>query len=221
MNNILQLDNICKTYNQAGTDLVILNEASLELKAGEIVALIGPSGSGKSTLLQIAGLLDQPSSGEILVSNIPCSKLNDNERTLIRREHIGFIYQFHYLLQEFSVLENVMIPQAISGKTNAQAAKDLLQKLGLDHRLNFLPSEISGGEQQRVAIARALIRKPKLLLADEPTGNLDQHTAEQVTDILIAAVKEYNLSALIVTHNLELAARMDRVVRLEDGAVKG
>ena len=189
-------------------------------KSGEIVALIGPSGSGKSTLLQIAGLLETPSSGEIYLNRQNCSKLGDGLRTLLRRDFLGFVYQYHNLLPDFSAEENVMLPQLIAGR-KAKAAREraawLLERLNLGSRLKHRPAEMSGGEQQRVAIARALANAPKLLLADEPTGNLDPKTSDVVFAELLNIVKETGLSALIATHNMELASAMDRKVRLEDG----
>jgi lipoprotein-releasing system ATP-binding protein len=218
--NILQLKNICRNFNQGSEVLKVLKDVNLEIKQKEVVALIGPSGSGKSTLLQIAGLLDRPSSGEIILNGEPCSSATDAERTALRRDYLGFVYQYHNLLPDFSALENVIMPQIISG-ANYKEAKDkamwLLQRLGLNERENHRPAELSGGEQQRVAIARALANTPKLLLADEPTGNLDPNTSDNVFLMLLEVVKETGLSALIATHNLELAHKMDREVSLKDG----
>lgn len=224
MNNeketVLKLKQICKSFRQGSQKLDVLTGVDLEIKSGEIVALIGPSGSGKSTLLQIAGLLETPSSGEIYLNRQNCSKLGDGLRTLLRRDFLGFVYQYHNLLPDFSAEENVMLPQLIAGR-KAKAAREraawLLERLNLGSRLKHRPAEMSGGEQQRVAIARALANAPKLLLADEPTGNLDPKTSDVVFAELLNIVKETGLSALIATHNMELASAMDRKVRLEDG----
>lgn len=224
MNNeketVLELKQICKSFRQGSQKLDVLTGVGLEIKSGEIVALIGPSGSGKSTLLQIAGLLETPSSGEIYLNRQNCSKLGDGLRTLLRRDFLGFVYQYHNLLPDFSAEENVMLPQLIAGR-KAKAAREraawLLERLNLGSRLKHRPAEMSGGEQQRVAIARALANAPKLLLADEPTGNLDPKTSDVVFAELLNIVKETGLSALIATHNMELASAMDRKVRLEDG----
>lgn len=217
---MLELKQICKSFRQGSQKLDVLTGVDLEIKSGEIVALIGPSGSGKSTLLQIAGLLETPSSGEIYLNRQNCSKLGDGLRTLLRRDFLGFVYQYHNLLPDFSAEENVMLPQLIAGR-KAKAAREraawLLERLNLGSRLKHRPAEMSGGEQQRVAIARALANAPKLLLADEPTGNLDPKTSDVVFAELLNIVKETGLSALIATHNMELASAMDRKVRLEDG----
>ncbi len=224
MNNeketVLALKQVCKSFRQGSQKLDVLTGVDLEIKSGEIVALIGPSGSGKSTLLQIAGLLETPSSGQIFLNRQNCSKLGDGLRTLLRRDFLGFVYQYHNLLPDFSAVENVMLPQLISGR-NTKAAKEraewLLNRLDLGNRLKHRPAELSGGEQQRVAIARALANAPKLLLADEPTGNLDPKTSDIVFAELLNIVKETGLAALIATHNMELASIMDRKVRLENG----
>jgi lipoprotein-releasing system ATP-binding protein len=223
MNKILSLQNISKSFIQGGNKLNILNEANLELTQGEMVALVGPSGSGKSTLLQIAGLLDIADQGKIYIDNIECGKASDKARTKLRNKKIGFIYQFHHLLPDFTAIENVTMPLLISGVKQSEAirkAQQMLKKLGLEARGNHLPSELSGGEQQRIAIARGLINSPSLLLADEPTGNLDPHTSEQVFSIFIEAVKELGLTALIVTHNFELASRMDKRITIVEGTLK-
>ncbi len=221
MNNlVLELKNIGQTYKQGADKLVVLDDANLAIKNSEMVALIGPSGSGKSTLLQIAGLLNNPQSGRVNFLGKDCSKLKEHERTLLRRSSIGFVYQVHHLLPEFSALENVMMPQLIAGKSRMLAAKkasELLELMGLGKRSSHRPSELSGGEQQRVAIARALANEPALILADEPTGNLDPHTGEQVFVALREILKKQNTAALIATHNLELAARMDRCLQMCDG----
>ncbi len=218
--NILQLKNVCRNFNQGSEVLKVLQKVNLEIKPKEVVALIGPSGSGKSTLLQIAGLLDRPTSGEIILNGSQCSKASDFERTLLRRDYLGFVYQYHNLLPDFDALENVVIPQIIAG-AKYKEAKDkamwLLQRLGLNEREHHRPAELSGGEQQRVAIARALANTPKLLLADEPTGNLDPNTSDNVFLTLLEVVKETGLSALIATHNLDLAHKMDREVSLKNG----
>ncbi len=218
--NVLELKNVCKSFNQGGNTLDVLKSVNFSINAGEVVALIGHSGSGKSTLLQIAGLLDKPTKGEVLIDGKKTSKLFDGQRTALRRNYLGFVYQYHNLLADFDALENVIIPQIIAGEKYAKAAdkaKYLLSKLGLEQRLKHRPAQMSGGEQQRVAIARALANSPKLLLADEPTGNLDPNTADRVFWELLNLVKETKLSALIATHNFELADKMDRKVRLQNG----
>lgn len=216
----LELKNVYRSFKQGSQTLEVLRGISLDIEKGEVVALIGPSGSGKSTMLQIAGLLEQPTKGEIYLDGQRCSKLGDSMRTMLRRDYLGFVYQYHNLLADFDATENVMLPQLIAGNSMKQAkerAEWLLRRLGLEKRLKHRPSELSGGEQQRVAIARALANAPKLLLADEPTGNLDPKTAEIVFSELLTIVKETGLSALIATHNFELADRMDRKVKLQDG----
>jgi lipoprotein-releasing system ATP-binding protein len=218
----LQLESIERRYKQGEAELVILNGASLSVWPGESVALIAPSGAGKSTLLHIAGLLEHPDAGEVTICERPTSGLSDAERTAIRRNDVGFIYQFHHLLPEFTALENVMLPQMIQGLDKGEArarATDLLAYLGLAERLNHRPSELSGGEQQRVAIARAVANAPRILLADEPTGNLDTHTADRVFGTLTKLVQATELAAVIATHNLDLAARMSRRVTLQEGRV--
>jgi lipoprotein-releasing system ATP-binding protein len=220
----LGLEGVRRSFQQGGNRLEVLKGVSLGIEPGEIVALVGPSGSGKSTLLQIAGLLEPPDQGSILVAGQDCGKLNDDGRTKVRRHALGFVYQFHHLLPEFSAQENVMLPQMIAGKSRGEArehANALLGRLGLGERLSHRPARLSGGEQQRVAIARALANAPKVLLADEPTGNLDGHTADHVFALLVEVVRERNVAALIATHNPELAARMDRTVRLADGVLVG
>ena len=207
----LSLKKVHKSFKQGSQNLEVLRGVDLDIMPGEVVALLGPSGSGKSTLLQIAGLLDRPTKGDIHLDGQKCSKLGDAMRTYLRRDYLGFVYQYHNLLPDFDAMENVMLPQLIAG-TNEKTAKEkaqwLLSRLGLERRLKHRPAELSGGEQQRVAIARALANAPKLLLADEPTGNLDPKTAEIVFAELLAIVKETGLSALIATHNFELAARI-------------
>jgi lipoprotein-releasing system ATP-binding protein len=220
MNEVLRLEAITRRYREGEGQLEVFSGLSLAVNAGEIVALVGPSGAGKSSLLHIAGLLEAPTSGEIFIEGVAASGLPDTERTRIRRDKVGFVYQAHHLLPEFDALENVVLPQMIAGRTRAAAAEEatrLLDVLGLGKRLSHRPSQLSGGEQQRVAIARALANKPQLLLADEPTGNLDPRTAGGVFDALIAITRSQGLGALIATHNFELASRMDRVLSLHEG----
>ena len=198
----------------------MLKGATASLYAGETVALLGPSGAGKSTLLHIAGLLERPDSGAVVINGVDCVKLGDSERTRMRRSEIGFVYQFHHLLPEFSALENIVLPQLILGLSRTEAeerASQLLDCLGISERGDHRPAQLSGGEQQRVAIARAVANGPRLLLADEPTGNLDPPTAERVFEQLLSLVRQSGVAALIATHNLELAARMDRTLRLKEG----
>ena len=216
----LRLVDLRRTFHQGSRKIEVLAGASAELREGEAVALVGPSGAGKSTLLHIAGLLETPDSGQVIIGGRDCSRMKDDERTRIRRGHMGFIYQFHHLLPEFTALENVAMPQLILGRGKREAharATELLTALGLGERLDHRPAELSGGEQQRTAIARALANSPRLLLADEPTGNLDPKTAEVVFQELIELIRVKRVAALIATHNLELAARMDRVLRMEAG----
>ncbi|MCM2344928.1 MAG: ABC transporter ATP-binding protein [Alphaproteobacteria bacterium] len=217
---MLEVQGLERTFSQGGETLTVLKDLSLSLDKGEMVALVGPSGAGKSTLLQMVGLLDSPTSGSIRINGIEVSGQSDQQRTMLRREFIGFVYQFHYLLPEFSALENVVLPQMIAGKTRADArehATKLLKALGLGHRLDHRPARLSGGEQQRVAIARALANSPKLLLADEPTGNLDPQTAADVFEILVELVKTTGIGAIVATHNLDLAEKMDRIFELKGG----
>ncbi|MEQ9811383.1 MAG: ABC transporter ATP-binding protein [Azospirillaceae bacterium] len=220
--SILRLAGLRRSYPQPGAPLEVLKGVDLAIEPGEMVALVGPSGSGKSTLLQIAGLLDAPTDGRVIIGGRDVSGLKDRERTRLRRSEIGFIYQFHHLLSEFTARENVMVPQIIAGTTKRAArerAESLLDQVGLSHRLSHRPAKLSGGEQQRVAIARALANSPRLLLADEPTGNLDEHTADEVFAILQALVHDSGTGALLATHNLALAARMDRTVEIRDGRI--
>jgi lipoprotein-releasing system ATP-binding protein len=217
---ILQLHNLIRTYRGGEESLTVLNGASLALNQGEIIALVAPSGSGKSTLLHLAGLLEKPDGGAVIINGTDAGKLADTERTQIRLRTIGIVYQFHHLLAEFSALENIVLPQMIAGKSQTAAEKramQLLGTLGLAPRANHLPGKLSGGEQQRVAIARALANEPAILLADEPTGNLDVATAEIVFTELLRLVRSENTAALIATHNPDLAARMDRQFTLRDG----
>lgn len=219
---VLELHDIKRSFVQADNRLDVLRGCSLEVKEGELVALIGPSGSGKSTFLHIAGLLEKPDSGTIKISGNSVAELDDAGRTALRRKSIGFVYQFHHLLPEFSARENIMIPQMIEGvgiKDAGDRADDLLKIIGLKARADHRPARLSGGEQQRVAIARALANRPKLLIADEPTGNLDPATAENVFSVLQELVKTQGLGLLMATHNHELAARMGRVCELCDGTV--
>jgi len=222
-NSALTLTAITKIYQQAESSLTVLNNLNLEVRVGEVVALVGQSGSGKTTLLQIAGLLDNPTSGEVKINGEDLSSAGDKKRTLMRQKNIGFIYQFHHLLPEFTALENVVLPQMIAGVSRAAAeekASILLGQLGLADRLNHRPAKLSGGEQQRVAVARAMANNPTLVLADEPTGNLDPKTAENVFSMFMKLAKDSGQSALVATHNMELAKRMDRIVHLEGGVLK-
>jgi lipoprotein-releasing system ATP-binding protein len=218
----LELRGIARSYREGKGQLHVFKDLDLAVYPGEIVALVGQSGSGKSSLLHIAGLLEAATAGEVYIAGRNCSELDDLARTRIRRIGIGFVYQFHHLLPEFSAVENVMMPQLIAGATQAQArdrARDLLTRLGLAERLEHRPAELSGGEQQRVAIARAIANRPLLLLADEPTGNLDPTTAERVHQELLRLIHEEGLGALVATHNHELAAGMSRTARLEQGRI--
>ena len=220
---MLQLSGITKGYNRGKpSEVLVLRGADLAVARGEVVALVAPSGAGKSTLLHIAGLLDVPDQGTVRLDGREMGGLSDRARTEARRAEVGFIYQFHHLLPEFSALENIVIPQLANGVPRAQAearAQDLLGKVGVGARADHRPAALSGGEQQRVAFCRALANAPRLLLADEPTGNLDPATSDQVFAVLMDLVRSTGLSALIATHNLDLAARMDRVVRLSAGQV--
>ncbi len=216
----LEMAGIVREYRQGDRRLRVLDGLDLTLQPGEIVALVAPSGAGKTTLLQIAGLLDQPDGGVLKVGGEDCARMGDAERSAKRRAEIGFVFQFHHLLPEFTALENVVLPQLIGGVSRRAArvrAQELMDAVGLAERVTHRPAELSGGEQQRVAIARALANSPRLLLADEPTGNLDQHTGQRVADLLIRMAHENGVAALVATHNRELAARMDRMVRLGEG----
>lgn len=223
MSETLVLDGISKFYNRGMVNEVrVLQGASIRLARGEVVALVAPSGAGKSTLLHIAGLLDTPDAGRVLIDGADMAGLNDRARTEVRRGTVGFIYQFHHLLPEFSALENIVLPQLANGVARGDAvarATALLERVGVTDRAAHRPAELSGGQQQRVAFCRGLANAPRLLLADEPTGNLDPATSDQVFGALMDLVRDTGLSALIATHNMELAARMDRVVRLEAGRV--
>ncbi len=218
----LRLSRVVMGFRQGDRRLDVLQGVDLAVAPGEIVALVGPSGAGKSTLLHIAGLLEQPDAGEVWLEGGDCAALPDSRRTALRCRTLGFVYQFHHLLPEFSALENVVIPQMVAGRSRTEArgaARELLATVGLEARIDHRPGQLSGGEQQRVAIARALANRPSVLLADEPTGNLDPHTAADVFAVLMKRVREGGLAALVATHNLELSRRMDRVLRLEEGRV--
>jgi lipoprotein-releasing system ATP-binding protein len=218
----LRLDKIDRFYMTGAGPLHILTGADLTVQPGEIVALVAPSGAGKSTLLHLAGLLERPDGGEVYICGTPTAHLDDSGRTAMRRSEIGFVYQFHHLLPDFTALENLILPQLIAGLGKAEAAargRELLDYLNVGERAEHRPSELSGGEQQRVAVARAVVNAPRLILADEPTGNLDPKTADHVFKALTGLVRQSNLAALIATHNLELAARMDRAITLRDRQV--
>jgi lipoprotein-releasing system ATP-binding protein len=220
---VLELRGVRRVFRQGEAELTVLNGIDLTLGSGEITALVGPSGAGKSTLLHVAGLLERPDGGQVLIESRDCGGLSDEQRTMLRRRALGFVYQFHHLLPEFSAIENVMLPQMIAGVSRATArdkAASLLERVGLGQRLTHRPARLSGGEQQRVAIVRALANDPKVLLADEPTGNLDHTTAEGVIETLLGIVRASGLAALIATHNLELARRLDRTVELENGKLR-
>ena len=220
---VLELASIKKSFSKGSSNKIeVLKGVDLQLFPGEIVALVGPSGAGRSTLLQIAGLLDKPLSGKIFIDGQEIQSKSDNQLTMIRRREIGFVYQFHHLLPEFSSRENIDLPQLSNGVPSKDAQRrsnELLDLVNLSNRSNHRPAELSGGEQQRIAICRALANKPKIILADEPTGNLDQNTTLSVFESLLKIVKKTNLAALIATHNLDLAKRMDRVVELIDGKI--
>ena len=221
---LLELNSLEKAYHRGRPNQInVLNGANLDVKRSEIIALVAPSGAGKSTLLHIAGLLDTPDAGEVKFQGEILNSMSDRKRTAIRRREIGFIYQFHHLLPEFSALENVMLPQLANGQSRSLAksrAAELLSKVGIAERADHRPAELSGGEQQRVAFCRALANAPKVLLADEPTGNLDQTTSEQVFETLVSVVRQTGLSAVIATHNPQLAAQMDRTVTLKNGLLE-
>jgi lipoprotein-releasing system ATP-binding protein len=220
---VLELDGISKTYGRGTAAPVrVLSQASLRLERGEVVALVAPSGAGKSTLLHIAGLLDQADEGRVVIDGRDMTRLGDDARTMARRNRVGFVYQFHHLLPEFTALENVVLPQLANGTPRAQAearARDLLAQVGLAERTDHRPAALSGGEQQRVAFCRSMANAPQILLADEPTGNLDPGTSDRVFGVLMELVRSTGLAALIATHNLSLAERMDRQLHLKDGHV--
>ena len=220
---VLELREVKRTFKQGDREIPVLTGAEAELYPGQAIALVGPSGAGKSTLLHIAGLLETPDAGRVLVNGVDCAGLSDGERTRVRRREMGFVYQFHQLLPEFTALENVLMPQLIAGTARRRGearAKELLVMLGLGHRLEHRPAQLSGGEQQRAAIARALANAPKLLLADEPTGNLDPHTSAHVFHELLELIRHSGVAALIATHNLALAKRMHRVLVLDGGRLQ-
>ena len=216
----VRLAGLKRSFSQGGETIEVLRGIDLEIHPGEIVALLGPSGSGKSTMLQAVGLLEGGFTGQIEIAGVEASALSADARTSLRRDHLGFVYQFHHLLPDFNATENVVLPQLVAGKPAAEAkarAEELLTALGLTHRLSHRPSQLSGGEQQRVAVARALANRPGLVLADEPTGNLDEATADKVLEEFLKLVRGEGSSALVATHNERLALRMDRVVRLHEG----
>ncbi len=220
---VVELSGLTRSFEQGGERIDVLRGVNLAVQPGEIVALLGPSGSGKSTMLQAVGLLEGGFGGRIAIAGVEASALPSDGRTKVRREHLGFVYQFHHLLPDFTAQENVVLPQLVTGKPRADCdvrARELLTALGLGHRLSHRPSQLSGGEQQRVAVARALANRPTLVLADEPTGNLDEHTADIVLEQFLALVRGEGSAALVATHNERLAARMDRVVRLHDGVLE-
>ncbi|MGF7152572.1 ABC transporter ATP-binding protein [Novosphingobium gossypii] len=221
-NPVVRLTDVTRSFEQGGVRIDVLRGVNLEVRPGEIVALLGPSGSGKSTMLQAIGLLEGGFGGKIEIAGIDASRLGKDERAAVRRDHIGFVYQFHHLLPDFNAIENVVLPQLITGRPRAECetrATELLTALGLGQRLEHRPSKLSGGEQQRVAVARALANRPHMVLADEPTGNLDEATADKVFAQFLALVRGEGSAALVATHNERLAAAMDRVVRLHDGVL--
>ena len=223
MNEVVRLERLTRSFSQGGVTIEVLRGVDLAIAPGEIVALLGPSGSGKSTLLQAVGLLEGGFGGRIAIAGVEAAALDAAGRTRVRREHLGFVYQFHHLLPDFTAEENVILPQLVSGTARPAAqvrARELLTALGLEHRLNHRPSQLSGGEQQRVAVARALANRPQLVLADEPTGNLDEHTADKVLAQFLELVRGTGSAALVATHNERLAAKMDRVVRLHEGVLE-
>ena len=219
----LRLKGVNRRFYQGEIALDVLRGVNLDLPAGEVRALVGPSGAGKSTLLQIAGLLEHPDSGDVVLAGESCAKLSDSARTRIRREKLGFVYQFHHLLPEFNALENVVLPQMLAGKSRAEAvdrAQHLLQALGVGERTSHRPARLSGGEQQRVAIARAMANGPAVMLADEPTGNLDEETADIVFSTLMQTIRDEGSALLVATHNLDLASRTDGIARLHNGIIE-
>lgn len=223
MNDVVRLTGLTRSFEQGGVTIDVLRGVDMAIAAGEIVALLGPSGSGKSTMLQAVGLLEGGFGGRIEIAGVDCTRLDAGERTRMRRENLGFVYQFHHLLPDFNATENVVLPQMVAGaprKVAEERAVELLAALGLGHRLDHRPSQLSGGEQQRVAVARALINSPRLVLADEPTGNLDETTSEKVLGEFLQLVRGTGSAALVATHNERLAAQMDRVVRLHDGMLQ-
>ncbi len=223
MNNIiLSSQQLSKSYNDGAAEVHVLKGIDISIARGDRVAIIGPSGSGKSTLLHLLGGLDRPTNGEVFINEVNWQKVNEKQRCRLRNQHLGFIYQFHHLLPEFTALENVTIPLMLSNmdvKKAEQQARDMLEQVGLKHRLVHKPSQLSGGERQRVAIARALVRQPHCVLADEPTGNLDQTTAGKVFDLMLELNKKMNTALVIVTHDLQIAKRMDKVLVLHEGTI--
>ena len=222
-NPVVELVGLKRSFSQGGVTIEVLRGIDLAIRPGEIVALLGPSGSGKSTMLQAIGLLEGGFEGRIRIAGTDASSLSGDDRTRLRRDHLGFVYQFHHLLPDFNAMENVLLPQLVAGKSEGAArarAAELLCALGLGQRLEHRPSQLSGGEQQRVAVARALANRPQLVLADEPTGNLDEATADRVFDEFLRLVREEGSSALVATHNERLAQRMDRVLRLHEGRLQ-
>lgn len=220
MQTVLEIKNLKKSFTQANHKIEVIKEANIAVNSGELVALVGPSGSGKTTMLQIVGLLDIPDAGEIHINNINASQANDNLRTKIRKENIGFVYQSHHLLPEFSALENVALPlliQNMSKKDAFNKAEEILTQVNLADRLTHRPSQLSGGQQQRVAIARAIVTKPSLILADEPTGNLDTEMSDKIFEILKDLTKSNNIGSLVVTHNMDLAKKADRIITINNG----
>jgi len=223
MNDVLSVTGLKRSFEQGGVRIDVLRGVNLEIMPGELVALLGPSGTGKSTMLQAVGLLEGGFGGRIDIAGIDATALPSGDRTALRRNHLGFVYQFHHLLPDFSAEENVLLPQLVAGRPRAQAiarARELLGALGLEHRLTHRPSQLSGGEQQRVAVARALANRPHLVLADEPTGNLDEVTADKVLGQFLELVRGQGSAALVATHNERLAAKMDRIVRLHEGLLE-
>lgn len=217
---VVTLENLTRSFSQGGVTIEVLRGVDLRVMPGEIVALLGPSGSGKSTMLQAVGLLEGGFGGHIAIGGVDASAMTGDQRTALRRDKLGFVYQFHHLLPDFSALENVLLPQLVAGRTEGEGrarATELLSALGLEHRLDHRPSQLSGGEQQRVAVARALANRPALVLADEPTGNLDEATSDRVLGEFLRLVRGEGSAALVATHNERLAQKMDRVVRLHDG----
>lgn len=218
----LEIKNISKNFIQGEHSYEVIKNANFTINQNEFVALIGPSGSGKTTLLQICGLLDNPSSGSVIINGTNMANADDKERTKTRKNSIGFIYQFHHLMPEFSALENVALPLLIQGKSKKEAyinAQEILTEVNLEDRVNFKPFQLSGGQQQRVAIARALVTKPNLILADEPTGNLDHELSEKIFELLKTLVKKHQISCLVVTHNIELAKRTDKILSIQNGVI--
>jgi lipoprotein-releasing system ATP-binding protein len=223
MTKILELEKVTKNFSQAGQKIEIIKNADFTIKSSEFLSLIGPSGSGKTTILQICGMLDNPTSGTVIINGKNMAKANDELRTKVRKLNIGFIYQFHHLLPEFSALENVALPLLIQGVATVEAykkAQETLDEVELGDRLDFKPSQLSGGQQQRVAIARAIVAKPKLILADEPTGNLDYELSKKIFELLQDLTKRHQIACLIVTHNLELAKKTDKILKIKNGIIE-